>query len=94
MFNTLSQQTLNAGTKVSCTGGEHFWDQSLVVFFANKEDKGYCLLVVDQQLSPAKDTEVSLGKELLALSVTFFLRMDLKGHHVLFKVKLTRAKKA
>lgn len=49
--------------------------------------------MVDQQLSPAKDTEVSLGKELLALSVTFSLKKDLKGHHVLFKVKLTWAKK-
>lgn len=49
--------------------------------------------MAEQQLSPAKDTEVSLGKELLALSVTFSFKKDLKGHHVLFKVKLTWAKK-
>lgn len=45
--------------------------------------------MMEQQISPAKDIEVSLAKELLALSVAFLKKKNLKGHHVLFKVKLT-----
>lgn len=90
MFNTLSQQTPNTGTKGSLTDGEYFWNQSSVeTVFLCKQRGHASWCMVEQQLPPARDTKVSLGKELLALSVTFPLKKELKGHHVLFKVKLT-----